>query len=386
MMEVMQMSLYIHFPFCLRKCLYCDFNSLAGSAVTPEEYVRVVVKEMELRAARLNVPSTATTLYLGGGTPSLMEPGLVARLLDAAKRCYGLKEDAEVTIEANPGTVTMTKLEGYREAGVNRLSLGVQSFNDAMLARLGRVHTAREVFDSFAAGRAAGFDNISLDLIHSLPGQTPALWLEELIQAVRLQPEHVSAYGLSIEEGTPFHVLAKEGGLALPEEEEELRMFQDTSIFLGEAGYKHYEISSFARPGYYSRHNQVYWRRGNCLAFGAGAHSFLDTPGFGVRWRNALSPEGYAATVLSSALPDEDLTLLSERDAMAEYFFLGLRMQEGVDLGLFCRRFGQSVEEAFPGELPKLFAEKLVERRECFLRLTAAGLLISNQVFMRFIQ
>ena len=193
----MEVSLYIHYPFCLRKCLYCDFNSVADSSMDAKDYVQAVVKEMESRAERLELPLTASTLYFGGGTPSLMEPGLVARLIDTAKRCYGLKEDAEVTIEANPGTLTGTKLAGYRELGVNRLSLGIQSLQDAALEFLGRVHSAREALDSYAAARDAGFGNISIDLIHSLPGQTPAGWREELMTAVQLRPEHISAYGLS---------------------------------------------------------------------------------------------------------------------------------------------------------------------------------------------
>lgn len=378
-------SLYIHFPFCLKKCLYCDFNSLAGSPVTPDDYVAAVVREMELRAARLDRPVTAPTLYFGGGTPSLMEPGLVGRLIEAAVRLFGLTADAEMTIEANPGTLTVGKLAGYRSAGVNRLSLGVQSFSDEMLALLGRVHTAREALDAYAAARDAGFTNIGIDLIHSLPGETPAGWRDDLVRAIDLRPEHVSAYGLTVEEGTPFQLLAQEGRLPLPGEEEGVAMFLETGKFLREAGYEHYEISNFARPGFRSRHNQVYWRRGNCLGFGAGAHSFLRSPGFGVRWRNALSPEAYLEADSRGALVEEELTLLTERDAMAEFFFLGLRMLDGVEPALFRREFGLTVEEAYPGELERLFSEGLIERREGFVRLTGRGVLVANQVFMRFL-
>jgi oxygen-independent coproporphyrinogen-3 oxidase len=381
----MQISLYIHFPFCLKKCLYCDFNSLAGSPVTAEEYVAAVVREMELRAERLDFPVTAPTLYFGGGTPSLMAPDLVARLIDSAHRLYGLTGDAEVTIEANPGTLTPAKLAGYRAAGVNRLSLGVQSFNDAMLGLLGRVHTVREALDAYSAARESGFDNISIDLIHSLPGETPEAWRDELVRAIDLRPEHISAYGLTVEEGTPFHALEKEGRLSLPDEDAEVVMFRDTEEFLDWAGYEHYEISSFALPGFRSRHNQVYWRRGNYLGFGAGAHSFLRVPGFGVRWRNTLSPETHGIAIAGGTLPEEELTSLAEGDAMAEFFFLGLRMQEGVELALFRTEFGRTVEEAYPGVLAKLFAEGLLESRQGQLRLTGRGLLVANQVLMRFV-
>lgn len=381
----MQAYLYIHFPFCLKKCLYCDFNSLAGSRIAPETYAVAVVHEMEQRAATLPAPVSAPTLYLGGGTPSLMEPGQVARLIDTAIKLYGLAGDAEVTIEANPGTLTAEKLAGYRAAGVNRLSLGVQSFSDEMLALLGRVHTVREALDAFAAARGAGFANIGIDLIHSLPGETPAGWREELARAVSLGPEHISAYALTVEEGTPFHLLAREGSLTLPGEEEGELMFLETAELLRQAGYEHYEISNFALPGFRSRHNQGYWRRGNCLGFGAGAHSFLRSPGFGARWRDTLSPDAYLESVSRGVLPGEDLIALTERDAMAEFFFLGLRMLEGVEPELFRREFGLTVEEAFPGEIPKLIAEGLIDCRDRFLRLTGRGLSLANQVFMRFV-
>jgi len=314
-----------------------------------------------------------------------MEPPLVARLIEAAQRLFGLAADAEVTIEANPGTLTAGKLAGYRAAGVNRLSLGVQSFSDEMLVLLGRVHTARQALDSFMAAREVGFDNIGIDLIHSLPGETPADWRDELIRAIDLRPEHISAYGLTVEEGTPFHRMEREGRLHLPDEEVGAAMFRETGEFLEWAGYEHYEISNFALPGFRSRHNQVYWRRGNCLGFGAGAHSFLRAPAFGSRWRNALSPESYLRAVASSTLPEEELTFLTERDAMAEFFFLGLRMLDGVEPAEFRREFGCTVAEAYPGEGERLAAEGLIECRGGFLRLTGTGLCLANQVFMRFI-
>lgn len=384
-MDNMLTSLYIHFPFCLRKCLYCDFNSVAGSPVTADEYVAAVVREMALRAERFSVPVVAPTLYFGGGTPSLMAPGQVERVIDSAARLYGLTADAEITLEANPGTVTTEALAGYRTAGVNRLSLGVQSFNDAFLALLGRIHTAREARDAFAMARERGFGNIGIDLIHSLPGETGAAWLDDLAQAVGLGPEHISAYGLTIEEGTPFHDLKREGKLLLPDEDEGAQMFRQTGEFLGARGYDHYEVSNFALPGFRSRHNQVYWRRGNYVGFGAGAHSFLRSPGFGMRWRNVLSPESYRQAINCAALPEEELTRLMEREAMAEFLFLGLRMSEGVECGLFRREFGVALEDAYPGVLPGLVADGLLECRDEWLRLTGKGVVFSNQVFLRFV-
>lgn len=381
----MQTSLYIHFPFCLRKCLYCDFNSLADSPVSPDEYVDAMLRELELRAARLEPPVTAPTLYFGGGTPSLMAPELVGRIIEAAVKLFGLDADAEITLEANPGTLSRDWLAGYRAAGVNRLSLGVQSFNDRMLERLGRVHTVREARDSFAEARTAGFGNISIDLIHSLPGQTLALWWADLAEAVALGPEHLSAYDLTVEEGTPFHGLSSAGILNLPDEDEAALMFQETAARLGAAGYEQYEISNFARAGFRSRHNQVYWRRGAYVGCGAGAHSFLPSPGYGVRWHNAEAPERYLESLGQGLLPEEELTAITERQAMAEFLFLGLRMREGVAGEAFSSAFGISLEEAYSGELAELLASGLLEREGGWLRLSSRGLPVANQVFMRFL-
>ena len=384
-LAAMETSLYIHFPFCLKKCLYCDFNSFAGSPVTPEEYTALVLAEMDLRRPHLPGPVTAASLYFGGGTPSLLEPGQVARLVEAAVRLYGLSGEAEVTIEANPGTVTGAALAGYRRAGVNRLSLGVQSFSDQMLDLLGRVHTVRQALDSFAAARAAGFANVSIDLMHSLPGQTPDAWLSELARAVLLKPEHISAYALSVEAGTPFALLADQGRLVLPPEEDQVTMFRETSQVLREGGYEHYEISSFALAGFRSRHNGVYWQRGNYLGFGAGAHSFLRTPDFGRRWRNKPAPEEYGKLLAGRILPEEEISILTRREAMSEFLFLGLRMRDGIELARFREEFGSPVEETYPGELDELAGGELVEVRDGMLRITEKGLLLANQVLMRFV-
>jgi oxygen-independent coproporphyrinogen-3 oxidase len=378
-------SIYIHFPFCLKKCLYCDFNSLADSRIPFGEYVSALVREMELRAAKLAPPVTVPTLYLGGGTPSLMAPELVGRVIDAVAKLFGLETDAEITLEANPGTLSLDRLAGYRAAGVNRLSLGVQSFNDAQLMRLGRIHSAREAKEAYNSARAAGFANIGMDLIHSLPGETPALWTTDLSMAVALGPEHISAYDLTVEEGTPFHLLRSSGRLHFPGEDEAADMFQETALRLGTAGYEQYEISNFARAGFRSRHNQVYWRRGAYLGFGAGAHSFSPSPGFGVRWRNAENPERYMEVMAQELLPEEELTAVSQRDAMAEFFFLGLRMREGVAVEAFHNSFGISPEEAYPYELAELLSNGLLEREGDWLRLSGRGMMVANQVFMRFL-
>jgi oxygen-independent coproporphyrinogen III oxidase len=384
-MRLMQTALYIHFPFCIRKCLYCDFNSFAGVDIPQTAYTEALVREMELRRSSLPEKVSASTLFLGGGTPSLLEPALLERIIDTASRLFGLEAAAEITIEANPGTVNRERLAAYRSAGVNRLSLGIQSFSDEMLTLLGRFHSVQEGIAAIAAARDAGFTNIGIDLIHSLPGQTPEKWQRELEFAVFFSPEHISAYGLTIEEGTPFHDMELSGELTLPEEETAAEMFERTSEVLRRAGYDHYEISNFARPGFRSRHNQVYWQRGDYLGFGAGAHSFLSSPPFGRRWKNTDTPKSYIESMVNGSAAEEELSLVTEREARSETLFLGLRMLEGLDGKRFCTDFGMNLEEAYPDELRNLLAEGLLEWRNGHLRLTVRGLIVSNQVFIQFV-
>ena len=381
----MPLSLYIHFPFCVRKCSYCDFNSVPGAGSDHRHYIAAVVREMELRRATLPEPAVAATLFLGGGTPSLMEPESAARLIDVARRRYGLRDDAEVTMEANPGTVDRHRLEEFRSAGISRLSLGIQSFNDRHLARLGRIHTAEAAHAAFAAARDAGFDNIGIDLIHSLPGQTVEEWLADLSEAVGLRPDHVSAYALTMEEGTPFHELAEAGRLVLPAEDEAYEMFVVTARVLGQAGYEQYEISNFAWKGRRSLHNQVYWTRGPYIGFGVGAHSFSALPEFGCRWRNVNGIEGYLDKILSGLLPECEHSCQDRREAMGERMFLGLRMLEGVDEAAFAREFGIAPHDAYRDELARLLPGGMLERADGRLRLTRRGLLLYNAVVVSFL-
>ncbi|MBI1922102.1 MAG: radical SAM family heme chaperone HemW [Geobacter sp.] len=381
----MQVSIYIHIPFCLKKCLYCDFNSFADAKVEREEYVDLLVREMKQRAGELPEPAEVPTLYFGGGTPSLLPVGEVARLIDAAARLFRLGAGAEITLEANPGTVTREKLAGYRAAGVNRLSIGVQSVQDSLLERIGRVHTSAEAVAAVEAARAAGFDNLGIDLIHTLPGETVAMWEDDLRRCVDLAPEHISAYALILEEGTPLHGEAEKGGLVLPEEDVAVAMLELTSDFLVDAGYEHYEISNFAQPGRRSRHNQVYWKRGSYLGFGAGAHSLLRRETGDVRWGNVESLPEYRRRISTGRLPDDERQILSPREAMAEYMFLGLRLLEGVDMREFSREFGATVASVWPGVADGLCRDGLLIEDGPLLRLSRRGLLLANRVFAAFL-
>ncbi|MBT0665030.1 radical SAM family heme chaperone HemW [Geobacter pelophilus] len=379
----MNLSLYLHIPFCLRKCLYCDFASQDNATVTHEDYIVAVVREMESQAKDLPELPRTETVYLGGGTPSLLAPQLIKQLVATANSHYHLVAEAEITLEVNPGTVTEESLAGYRAAGINRLSIGVQSLDDVMLAMLGRIHTAQQARAAVEMARKAGFNNIGIDLIHSLPGQTPAHWQQTLREALALGADHLSIYGLTIEEGTPFARMEEQGELPLPDNDESAEMFEQAISLLASAGYEHYEVANFARPGRRSRHNQVYWRRGNYLGFGAGAHSFLCKPDFGKRWSN---PPGIEEYCLSSSSPkfSEAAEHLTQQDAMGEAMFLGLRMIEGVDPEVFRTEFGISIMEAFPGVVERHLANGLLLLKNSRIALTAQGVLLANLVFADF--
>jgi oxygen-independent coproporphyrinogen III oxidase len=382
---IMRTGLYIHFPFCLKKCLYCDFNSSASSAVTPEAYVALLLKEMELRHQALPGPASSATLYFGGGTPSLMGPELVGRLIEEAAARFGLESGAEVTLEANPGTLTPEKLAGYRSAGVNRLSLGIQSFEDRLLARLGRVHTAKEAVSAFEAARRAGFDNVSIDLMHSLPEQSLEQWREALRKGIALSPEHVSAYALSVGGGTPFAGVFAAGALPLPGEEDAAQMFEATAELLTEAGYQQYEISNFAKPGCTSRHNSAYWSRESYLGFGAGAHSLLNQDGLGRRWKNAGSLDAYGAALSSGAIPEEEQETLTLEEAVSESFFIGLRMLGGLDLARLEALYGSEPLSRHLAETARLEASGALLREGSRVRLAPGVVILANSVFSRFL-
>ena len=381
----MRTGLYIHYPFCLRKCLYCDFNSAASSPAAREAYPGLLLKEMELRQRALPAPVRAATLYLGGGTPSLLDPRQVESLIQAAASRFGLEADAEVTLEANPGALTPERLAGYRAAGVNRLSLGVQSFEDRLLARLGRVHTKEEALLAFDAARRAGFDNISIDLMHSLPEQSPLQWREALAQGIALSPEHISAYALSVEDGTPFSGLLAAGRLPLPDEEDAAAMFEATGELLEGAGYLNYEISNFARPGRSSRHNGSYWSRDSYLGFGAGAHSFWNEDGLGARWCNAEEPGEYRKAIAGGSIPERERETLTLEQAVSESFFLGLRVLTGLDLARLESIYGASALAPRLAEATRLAASGMLVREGSRLRLAPDAVILANGVFSRFL-
>lgn len=381
-----QVSLYLHIPYCVKKCGYCDFNSYAGArAGEMAAYVAALEQEMAGWAERLAAagPYTVPTCFVGGGTPTLLPGELLARVLTRARKLFPLAPDAEVTVEANPGTVDVEsdKLAQARSAGANRLSFGVQAFQDRVLLGLDRFHSAAEVYAAVAAARAAGFANLNLDLMYGLPGQDLADWQETLREAVGLAPEHISAYSLMIEAGTSFHVLYHRGQLELPAEAVEDAMDQAAGEVLAAAGYERYEVSNYTRPGRQCRHNLVYWRNGEWLGLGAGAHSHLDGRRF---WKVKLPP-AYIRLLRDGQSPEDGGETPTAVQQMAETMIMGLRLTDGVAEREFHRRFGRSLDQAYGGVGARLEADGLLTRSGGAWRLTERGRRLGNRVWAAFL-
>jgi oxygen-independent coproporphyrinogen-3 oxidase len=377
-------SLYVHIPYCAAKCPYCDFNSYAVATWPEERYAAALGREIRARADEEPWGgATIDTVFFGGGTPSLFAPATIGAVLDEAARCWTFAPDVEITLEANPGSVERTRLAGYRAAGVNRLSFGIQSFHDDLLRTLGRVHDAAEARAAIAAARAAGFDNLNLDLIFAVPGQTRAVWEADVAELLGYQPEHVSAYNLTYEPSTPFHAWRARGQLVPLEEDDEVWMYQHVRAACAAAGYEQYEISNFARPTHAARHNRGYWQGRDYLGVGAGAHSYASRPGWGRRWSNERLPERYVEGVDSGnavAASEE----LSFETAAGEFMFLGLRELPGVDPRAFAARFERPLEEVHP-EVVAYRREGLMEERGGRLALSERGLMIADTIFCSFL-
>jgi oxygen-independent coproporphyrinogen-3 oxidase len=377
-------SLYVHIPYCAAKCPYCDFNSYAVTTWPEERYGAALVRELRARAGEEPwAGATIDTVFFGGGTPSLFAPATIGAVLDAAAGCWTFAPDVEVTLEANPGSVERTRLGGYRAAGVNRLSFGIQSFHDDLLRTLGRVHDAGEARAAIAAARAAGFDNLNLDLIFAVPGQTRAVWEADVAELLGYAPEHVSAYNLTYEPSTPFHAWRARGQLVPLDEDDEVWMYRHVRAACAAAGYEQYEISNFARPARAARHNRGYWQGRDYLGVGAGAHSYASRPGWGRRWSNERLPERYVDGVEAGnavAASEE----LSFEAAAGEFMFLGLRELPGIDPRAFAARFERPLEEVHP-EVVAYRREGLMEDRDGRLALSERGLMIADTIFASFL-
>lgn len=375
-------SLYIHIPLCVKKCAYCDFASFAGRMAQRERYVRAVCREIRAQAAFFGRRRVGT-VFLGGGTPTLLTGGQVQEILDTVRACFEIEDGAEITMEGNPGTLTMENLRAYRHAGVNRLSLGVQSLDDGLLAAIGRIHTGAEAAQAVRMARAAGFDNLNLDLMLGLPGQTPAQWRATLEGAIALAPDHLSCYSLILEEGTPLFDSVQAGACApLPDEDAMEKMDALTAELTRAAGFAQYEVSNYAKPGKACRHNIVYWECLPYLGVGLGAHSDLDG-------RRFYCPEDWEAYLEMAESGDTARAQEGENtreDRMFERMMMGLRQVRGVDTARFKRDFGAEIAQVWPGTCAQLTRGGLLASGGGRVFLTARGMQVMNGVLVALME
>lgn len=401
-------SLYIHIPFCQTRCSYCDFNTYTNLSHLYGRYTKALGWELERTLAAVGqnkyeplqvlplLPETSSdiqkvpinTIFLGGGTPSLLPTLELAKIFETIQRWAIVTPETEITLEANPGTLSLEKLQELRSLGINRLSFGVQVFDDALLRSLGRTHDSAGAINAYQQARAAGFDNINLDFIYSLPGQTLESWRETLEIALSLRPEHLSLYALTVEENTPMGRSVKSGKIQLPDDDLAADMYLLAIDMLAQAGYTQYEISNWARDGLDCRHNLVYWRTEPYIGFGPGAHSYFNN------WRYAVlrDPKQYIANLQKnqSVIVASEAEQMDKALQLADTVILALRLNEGLDLSRIERDFGQSLYFLFPGVVEQLVGYGLLEeykgaQNENRLRLTVRGRLLSNEVFIRFL-
>ena len=403
MMNKKKLEIYVHIPFCAKKCAYCDFLSFPGNMRMRREYTDKLLEEIRIQSSFVR-EYQVDTIFLGGGTPSVLDVTDITAIMGTLKEHYDIAPDAEITIEVNPGTVKMEGLVAYREAGINRVSMGLKSADDTELRYLGRIHTYDEFLKSFQRVRMAGFTNVNVDLISAIPGQTPESWRNTLKKTAMLKPEHISAYSLIVEEGTPFydryggHVEMESYEMSpeerrrlmalpdLPDEDTEREMYYMTRNCLAEQGYERYEISNYARPGFECRHNVGYWTGTEYLGLGLGASSYLE----GCRFHNTSDFQSY----VSAHFDDEaefcqalrqDMEQLSVKSKMEEFMFLGLRLTRGVSVEGFITRFGQSIRNVYGGVIDKLEREGLLEHKNGYYHLTERGLDLSNYAMSLFL-
>ena len=372
-------ELYIHIPFCVRKCLYCDFLSFPADDAVKEKYVDALCEEI-LCAGEERHGASLSSVFIGGGTPSILPGEAIRRIMESVKEAFDVEEDAEITIECNPGTVCEENLRIYAECGINRISLGLQSADDIELKRLGRIHTFDDFVKSYEMAVSAGISNINVDLMSDIPGQTLSSWENTLRKVCSLEPApaHISAYSLIVEEGTPFWDMQEEGKLDIPEEDTDREMYHMTSRILSEYGYARYEISNYAQPGYECRHNVGYWTGIPYYGAGLDAASYYDH----ARYVNTDDMDSYlrdpaACHFLTERLGTDDL--------MSEFMILGLRMTKGVSYAEFQSRFGISLKEKYGHQAEGFIKDGLLEEKGDFLRLTDRGLDLANVVMRSFI-
>lgn len=399
-----KLEIYIHIPFCAKKCDYCDFLSMRADEGTKREYVNGLIREIELSKDMMK-GYKVDTVFIGGGTPSILREDYIEKIMQTLKDNCELSENAEITIECNPGTVNLKKLEAYKKSGINRISFGLQSANDNELRELGRIHDFEGFVESYKLARKAGFNNINVDLMSALPGQTLESYRDTLNKVIELNPEHISAYSLIVEDGTPMEERVEQNLVTLPDEDTEREMYYLTREVALKNGYNRYEISNYAKTGYECRHNEGYWKRVEYLGFGLGAASLYQNK----RYSNVSDLNEYIGLLLDGG-NDEDyyggmvyqddvwdiqedtlnilhgkISTLSNKDMMEEFMFLGLRMTEGVSEEKFEMDFGRNIDKVYGDVIEKLEKQQLLEKKDGRIKLTDRGVDISNYVMSEFL-
>lgn len=378
-------SLYVHIPFCLQKCPYCDFFSQVGTPQQIDDYVDLLLTHLTVLGEDNSVPeSPLKTVFFGGGTPSLLKPEQLDSLLEMIDSTFSLEECPEITLEANPGTLTDEKFRSYRQAGVNRLSIGVQSLDNNNLKTLGRIHSVEQVTTAVSGARAAGFDNINLDLMFGLPGQSTAALEREVVGLLAYSPEHVSLYGLSYEDGTDFYRQLQAGKLLACDDDLYAEQYQLIHDLLIGGGLVHYEISNFSLPGMQCQHNQNYWQRQTCRVLGAGGHCFIDV-GWGQRRYVPADIPRYAEVLTSGQNPTEFLEDYDRDSALREYIYLAFRTQSGLDLQQFEKKFDRSFPQMFSSELQMIADYLKIDRESGSYSFTTRGWLIYDHLISYFL-
>ena len=377
----MELGLYLHFPYCISKCPYCDFNSYQLKEDNQiSSYISALYQEIAAYSQKLK-KSNIKTIYLGGGTPTILSGTQIFNILEFCKENFMVDKDAEITIEANPGTVDGEKIKLLIDSGINRLSLGAQSFNNRFLKKLGRIHNTQEIIDSYYSAREAGFKNINIDIMFALPDQTTEDLQVTLKKAVSLKSDHLSLYNLTIKPGTEYHNKYKRGKLKLLTEDEEFDMYNWAINYLEDNGFEHYEIANFAHPHKRSEHNLIYWQNKPYLGVGAGAYSFIR----GYRYMNYEEPARYIKEVTSGKSPIEDGEKLSLRKRMIETIILGLRTKDGVIYKKFKKRFKVDINNTFHKQIKKLVNLGLLQRDDNRIKLTRKGIFLADTVFREFV-
>ncbi len=374
-----KLGLYIHIPFCIKKCKYCDFVSSSINKSLITRYTKALIEEIKFHKNVLEEYSI-NTIFIGGGTPSAIDVKEIATIIESIHKYLKVAPKIEFTIETNPGTLSAEKIKKYKEFGINRISMGVQSFNDKILKFIGRIHSQKEVLESYYLAQNNGFDNINIDLMYGLPHQSLNDWQDTLKKAIKLEPQHISAYSLKLEENTKFYEMYKNKEFKMPEDEVDRKMHHICIEFLDQHGLKQYEISNFAKKGYECKHNLIYWNNEEYLGLGVSAHSYFNN----VRLANTNSIKEYIDLIDRGKSPISYKEDIGRKDEIFETIFLGLRLKKGINIDEFQKRFNESIFNIYKEVLQDLSNKKLIEINNKHIKLTPYGIDISNQVFAEF--